>query len=422
MKKIFFVMLVLSLFAAAGAEVLDKIVAKVGREIILKSELEQQINQLQATGVVSGANIDKLDVLNDMIDTKLIVLEADAQNYEIDDLKVKQMAEDELQHIVEQFPNETQFRKELKKQGLSPLELKEYYATMIREQMLKEKIIQNEIKQNITLTEAELKDFYQENPEDIPQRPAKAKIGMIMREIKVSPETEKNALIAINKIRDQLISGGSFSEIAKQESDCPSSKNGGDLGYFGKGTMVAPFEKAAFELKEGEISDVVKTRFGYHIIKMVDKKDDEIRVRHILKMLQPEEEDITRTKKLMNKIKKQLEEGADFAKLAREYSMDDSSAAQGGIIGEFTSEEYPEMFASYLKKLDYGEYSDVIKEGDIFYIFAKLEKIAARKYKYEEIKDQLKDFVRNQKQMELYKNWMDELREKYYVEISLDEN
>lgn len=422
MRKLLFILLILSVFVVAKAEVLDTIVAKVGREIILQSELEQQISQLQAAGVISGANIDKLEVLNDMIDTKLLVMEADAQEYEIDDLQVKSMAEDELQRIINQFPSEEQFRKELKKQNLTPLELKEYYAEMIREQMLKEKIIKNEIRQNVTITEAELKDYYQENLKEMPQRASKDKIGMIMREITVSEETKKNALIEINKIRDQLLAGGSFIELAKQKSDGPNAKNGGDLGYIGRGTMVKPFEKAAFSLNEGEISDVVKTHLGYHIIQMVDKKDDEIRVRHILKMVEPNQQDVERAKKIIEKIKKQLDNGADFTKLAREYSMDDSSAANGGIIGEFTPEEYPEKFASYLKNLDYGEYSQIIKQDNVFYILAKLEKIPARKYRYEEIKDNLRVYVRNQKQLDLYEKYLDKLREKYYVEILLDES
>lgn len=421
MRKFFTIILLLCLSLFIQAEILDKIVAKVGRDIILESDLKQQINQLKAAGVISGSNIDKQEILNDMINSKLIIMEAEAKEYEIDNSRVKTIAESELQRIIKEFPSEEQFKKELKKQGLTTLELKEYYSTLIREQMIKDKIIQNEIKRKITLTEAELKDYYQENLEEIPQRPAKDKIGMIMVKVEVSPETDKKALLEINKIRDQILSGESFDELAKTKSDCPSANNGGDLGYFGKGSMVKPFEKVAFELKEGEISDVVKTNLGYHIIKLEDRKGDEIRARHILKMVQPDQEDIERTRKLMQDIKKRLEEGEDFSVLAKEYSMDESSAANNGILGEFTSSEYPEMFAEHLKKLDYGKYSDVIKEGDNFYIFAKLEKIPARKYKYDEIKNDLKEFVRNQKQMELYREWTDKLRQKYYVEILLDE-
>ncbi len=420
MKRTFLLLALLCCVFFLCAEVVDKIVAKVGREIILQSDLDMRIQQLETAGILTQ-DISKYDVLNQMIESKIIIQKAKKEEYEVDEFEARNLADKELKRVSAQFPSEIEFKKELKKQGLSILDLKDYYVQMIIEQRLKEKIIQSEIKQKVHITEAEIEDYYMQNNEEIPVRPAMDKIGMIMVNIKPSKGTKEKALIEINNIKNRLNDGEDFAEIAKIESNCPSAGNGGDLGFFGRGMMVKPFEDAAFALQLGGISEVVETSFGFHIIKMEEKEGDEIRVRHILKKIEITENDINSAENLMNNILEKLNKKEDFASLAKEYSEDDSSAANGGIIGEFTEEEYPEMFKEYLKNLDYEEYTSVIREGDVLYIFAKIEKVEERPYYFDEIYENLKEFVTSQKETELYENWMRELMKETYVEILLDE-
>ena len=356
-----------------------------------------------------------------MIESKIIIQKAKQEEYEVDEYEARNLADKEIKRISAQFPSELEFKKELKKQELSVLDLKDYYVQMIIEQRLKEKIIQSEIKQKIHITEGEIEDYYVQHSDEIPVRPAMDQIGMIMITIKPSEETKEKALIEINKIKNRLDDGEDFTELAKTESDCASANSGGDLGFFGSGMMVKPFEEAAFAMQLGEISEVVETSFGFHIIKLEEKEGDEIRVRHILKKIEIDEDDIFSAENLMNNILEKLNNGEDFANLTKEYSEDDSSAANEGIIGEFTKEEYPEMFKEYLENLDYGEYTSVIKEGDVLYIFSKIKEVEERPFYFDEIYENLKEFVTSKKETELYENWMKELMKETYVEILLDE-
>ncbi|OQX71959.1 MAG: hypothetical protein B6D62_00725 [Candidatus Cloacimonas sp. 4484_275] len=421
MKKNVILILMLVSLSSVFATVVDKIVAKVGREIILKSELEQRKQELEAAGLLQGNESD-YDILNNMVEQKLVLMKAKEEGFSVDESELKSLAEQQIQQIASQFKSQQEFQNYLRKEaGLSVLELKEFYIKQLREEKLKSDIIQTEIKNKIHITEAEVQDYYNEHKDEIPLRPEMDEIGMIMRTIRPSEETRKKALVKINKIKDMLNEGEDFSELAEKYSDCPSAKNGGDLGFVEKGTLVKPFEEAAFSLIPGEVSEVVETKFGFHLIKLEEKKGNEIHVRHILIKVEPSEKDIEAETKLMENILEKLRSGEDFYELARTYSEDDSSAVRGGVIGEFTKDNYPELFKDYLVNLDYGEYTDLIKQDNMLYIFGKLKKIPARPYKYEEIYERLREMVISEKESELYENWIKELLKENYVEILLDE-
>ncbi|MCK4694925.1 MAG: peptidylprolyl isomerase, partial [Candidatus Cloacimonetes bacterium] len=412
---------ILIMFSIISGEVLDKIVAKVGREIILRSDLEKRIQQMTATGYYTE-EISNYDILNDMIESKLIIQKAKEEDYKIDEFDVKSLAENQIEEISSQFSSEDEFKEVLMDEmGLTVLELKEFYIHMITEQRLKEQIIRNNIKNKIHITEAEVENYFQENKEQIPLRSAMDQIGKIKRVIKPSKATKEKALIEINKIMDRLNEGEDFIEIANSVDKYGEKFSGGDLGFFGKGKMVKPFEDAAFALRPGEISEVVETKFGFHIIKMEERLDDEIRVSHILRQIQPTELDIEATIQLMENILERLNNNEDFSELARKYSEDDSTAVNGGIVGEFPTNSYPKLFKEYLNDLDYGQYSQLVKEGDDLYIFGKLKQIAERPYSYEEIYENLRKMVISEKEIELYDIWTKELIKETYVEIFLKE-
>ncbi len=420
MKKIILILFALTVLMIA-AEVLDEIFAKVGREIILKSDLEKREQQLLAAGLLNQEVTD-FDILNDMIETRLILQKAKEENYEVDEERARSLAEQEIRNAAAGFPTETDFKKKLKKEmGLTVLELKEFYIEMINEQGLKEQIITNEIKNKIHVTEAEVEEYFQENKDEMPMRPEMDQLGMILKNIEPSPETRKKALIKINKIKDKLNEGEDFSDLAKELSECPSAANGGNLGFFGKGEMVEPFEKAVFSLIPGEISEVVETGFGFHLIKVNEKKEEEVNAAHILVKVEPTEDDINVLTQLIEDVLEKLNNGEDFYELAKIYTDDDSSAARSGVIGEYPRDNYPELFKAHLENLDYGEYTDLIREGDVLYIFGKLKKIEERPFQYHEIYDRLRDIVISQKEVDLYEEWMKELMKERYVEILLEE-
>ena len=420
MKKILIITFTLLIFISLSAEVADTIIAKVGREIILRSDLEKRKQQLDASGM-DMENINDFEILDNMIESKLIVQKAKEDDYEIDEQMIKAAAEDQIKQVASQFLSEIEFKQELKSAGLSVPELKDYYIEMMTEEQLKSQIIQYNIKSKIHITEGEVEDYYKENKVDIPIRSEMYEIGMIVRYIQAGKDTKERILVEINKIRDKLNEGEDFAELAKEYSEGPSAPNGGNLGFFGKGMMVKSFEDAAFALMPGEISEVIETQFGYHIIKVLEKKGNEVNASHILKKVEATEEDVQANIQLMENIIQKLAEGEEFSELAKTYSEDEETALLGGVIGEFTKETYPEMFKDYLLELEVGENTGLIREEDSFYIFSILSKVPEREFQYVEIFEQLKEMVTSQKEVELYGNWIKELMQETYVEILIEE-
>ncbi|HSR35756.1 MAG TPA: peptidylprolyl isomerase, partial [Desulfurivibrionaceae bacterium] len=185
-------------------------------------------------------------------------------------IKVEAAAVDvEMANLKKRFPGDKEFKEAIKRSGTSEAELK----GQMQRNLAIQKLIDQEFVAKTTVTVDEAKDFYEKNKEKFKQ-PEQVKASHILIEAKPdAPEADKKAAKAkIDGLLKKVKAGEDFAKLAQENSQCPSSSKGGDLGYFARGQMVAAFENAAFGLKTGEVSGVVETQFGYHIIKVTDKK------------------------------------------------------------------------------------------------------------------------------------------------------
>lgn len=407
--------MLLSLVHLMG-ETVDKIVAKVGREIILQSELENNYRELMKMNLLS-ADSSMRDVLDQMVETVLVGEVAKSRDIEVDENKIRNMVDSRIDQIAAQFASREAMQKELAKIGYTESDYRKRMMDMMREEKLKEQLIQSEIRSKIHITEAEIEQYYYEHLDELPLRPPMDRIGVIIREVAPGEEVKQAKYQEILEVQKMLEEGADFAELAREYSDCPSARNGGDLGFFERGQMVKEFEDAAFSLMPGETSGIVETSFGYHIIRVEEYKDGQVHARHILKLVEATPADYEAERQIMEQALEKLRNGEDFTEIAMVYSEDDSTAAHGGVMGEFPQSDYPEMFKDVLDSLDYGQYSDVIQTDDIFYILAKLAAVPERKYGYEEVEPRLRELLRSEKEQDLYRKWIDRVREDYYVEI-----
>ena len=211
----------------------------------------------------------KKRVLETLINRELLYQESQSKGIKIGDKEVNE----QFDIIKKRFPDENAYKTALIEMGITETELK----SQIREGLASQQFIDNYLVQEVKVSEAEVKEFYKNNPNMFKQ-PEQIKASHIL--IKVDNQADKSAKDQANKkikeIQKKLEAGEDFASLAVKFSEGPSNANGGDLGYFSRGQLVKPFEDAAFKLKPGEVSDIVETRFGYHLIKVVDKKPESV--------------------------------------------------------------------------------------------------------------------------------------------------
>ncbi len=417
MKKQILLLILLMVTLISSAEVLDRIIAKIGNDIILQSDLQKQMMQMQTAGMLDESTTEQ-DVLEQMVEFKLIVQKAKDLDYVINEDQINSMAERRITEIRNSFDSETAFLNELKKSNMNRFDLLNYFKDMFKEQSLREQVVRYEIDSKIEVSDEEIEEFYNIHKSELPLRKPSYKLGMIMVQIKASEKTKKQRYKELEQIYERISRGESFADLAKKYSDCGSASAGGDLGYFGRGEMVKTFENTAYSLKPGEVSDIIETQFGYHIIKLEDIKENQVRARHILKSLTPTKLDSTTYLKLMQQIIENYKEGTSFGQLALKYSDDQASALNNGVIGIFPKGEYPPLYEEYYKVLQPGQISDIVLIEDMYYIFANLEDVPEGVYTLNEIKDKVKEMAFMEKKQQFYNDWIEQIRQEIYVEIT----
>ena len=417
-RKLTLALLLIVFTLSLTAELIDKIVAKVGTDIILLSDLQKEMAQMQSAGILKE-DTDPGAVLNEMINQKLIIQKAKDLNLTVNNDEIKTMAENYLKKIKAQYPSSADFNADLKKSKLTESDLLQLYKDLLTERALSEQILNKEIVNKVTVTEKEVINFYNATKDTLAVKPVSWDLGIIFREIKPNQKSKEAKLAEIKEIQKRLQKGEDFATLAAAESDCPSKEVGGDLGFFKRGQMVKPFEDAAFALKVGEISDIVESEFGYHIIKLEEKRGEEIRARHILKTVVPSAEDSLSERQLMEEIRNRFANGESFASLAEEYSMDEESKKDGGLLGEFAEKDLPPLFAPQIMQTPVGQFTPVLENNGMLYIFCRLQEYPPRIYKYEEVKDQAREMLLKKKQYDAFNIWIENLRREAFVQITL---
>jgi peptidyl-prolyl cis-trans isomerase C len=265
--------LLVSVYTGVGAAEKDvpsqDKVAVVNGAVITKAQFDREFNLGKRRFHMQGKSLDdstasaiRKETLERLIEAELLYQESQKKGINADKTNLDE-------RLKERFPDEAEFKKICKRMNLTEDGLKSQFLRGMAIQAL----IEQELAQKIEVSDKETKEYYDSHKESFHQL-EQVQASHIL--IKVDPKAEAaekaEARKKIEGIRKRLKKGEDFSALAKELSQCPSAAKGGDLGYFRRGQMVKPFEEVAFSLKPGELSDIVETKFGYHVIKVADKK------------------------------------------------------------------------------------------------------------------------------------------------------
>jgi len=409
-------------------EVIDEVVAVVGSNIILLSDIENQYLQYRMQGTIKGGSSVRCQIFENLLFQKLLLNQAEIDSVEVTEGQVDDEMDNKLRYYIRQFGSKEKFEEFYDK---SVEEFKEELRDITRDQ-LRVQMMQYEITQDVKVTPSEVRSFFNSIPSDsLPLINAEYEIAQIVKNPPVSDEEKERVLAKITTLRDRIIKGESFSAMAVLYSEDPGSANkGGELGSYGRGELYPDFEAVAFRLKGKEISEIVETEAGYHILQLIDRKGDYVNVRHILLQPKVSTDDLAKAQKILLRIKSQIEsDSITFEKAAKMFSDDPNKNSGGMMINpntatiKFEADEIDPSVFFVIDKLEVGEVSEPAamktEDGKQAYRLIILKKrTEPHRADMKEDYDRIQNWALEEKQSTIIKNWIGGNASKTYIKIN----
>ena len=429
--KLFFLNFILLISLSSYSQSIDKIQAIIGSEILLTSDIENQYNQILSQGVIETENI-RCDIIDELL----------LQNFLVHHAKIDSTIEINQDEIDSEINNRiSYFEKQLG--SLAKVEsffnrsiesMEEELLYIVKDQFYTQKK-QSKIISDVKITPNEVKEFYNQlESEDIPLVPTKLELSQIVISPVLSEEKQQSIKDKLNNFRKRIYNGEDFKVLATLYSDdIVSANNGGELGFMKRGELVPEFERAAFKLKKDEISEVVESKFGFHIIQMIERRGEQINVRHILIKPKYSSLSLKNASDKINSIKADLDSSKiSFAEALQRFS-DDESKNNGGIIlnpkngtSFFTFDEIDPSIRYTVEKMKIGDISDpsLSKSQDgtqAAYRLIKLNnKIDEHKANVVDDFDLLKEYALANKKQKVLEKWVTDNINDTYINLSKD--
>ncbi len=406
----------------------DKIIAVIGEEIILKSDIENEYMQGQGQGLISSSAADyRVEILERLLIQKLLLAQAKVDSISVTEDEVEADVEQQVQGLISNIGSveklQTYFGKNIE-------EIKSDMRAPFRERLITNQM-QQKIVEKVRTTPSEVRAFYRKFPKDsLIDIPDKYEIQQIVVQPTVSEAEKERIRERLREFREQIQNGEkTFTTLAVQYSEDGSAVRGGELGYSTKSGWDPAFAEAAFSLKPGRISKIVESEFGFHILQLIDRKGEQVNVRHII--LQPKVSDEERKEALarLDTVRQYLQEGKmTFEEAAFFFSSDKKTRNNGGLIASPNSldsrlakAEIQGDMAKQVNQLKVGEISEPFMDrsnGKEEYKIIKIKALYPQhKANLEDDWTEFETMLENEKRMALLEKWIQEKQVETYIRI-----
>lgn len=423
------IILFAQLLKAQQSAVIDEVVAVVGKNVILQSDIENQYIQMRLQRGISGsAESIRCQILEDLLFQKLMLNQAELDSVTVTSDQVDQEMERRLKYFINELGSQEKLEAYYNK---SVNDIKVELRRLVSDQMLVEQV-QSGIMQKVVITPQEVRTFFKNIPKDsIPTVPTEYEILQIVKNPPISPDEKLAVKERLGEFRKRILAGERFSTLAVLYSEDPgSARKGGELGFYGRGELYPEFEAVAFRLKDGEISEIVETEAGFHIIQMIERRGDYINVRHILLMTKVSPFALEKAKTELDSIAKLIRDGEiTFEEAVEKFSEDEGKGNGGMLINQYTgstrfeAEMLDPQVSFVINKLTTGEISEPVpmktEEGKDAYRLLKLkEKTTPHKANLKEDYTRIQQWALKEKQQKAVEIWIRSKSKNAYVDIN----
>lgn len=419
--KMFLILLLTSL-TIIGQESADKIVAIVDDEIIMKSELDYQVN---ITAIQSNVKPEdpglRKKVLDNMITQKLLYAQAELDSVTISDEEVEQQLDFQMNYFIQQYGSRERVEQTY---GMSIERIKREFRDDTRKQMMGERLKQQKFSA-IIVTRRETEEFYENYKDSLGLIPEKFELSHIFINPKASDKVKDSSLKLAQSLLDSIKNGADFAALAIKYSDDPgSASKGGDLGTVKRGVFFPEFEAAAFALAPGELSTVIESPVGFHVIELLERKGESIHTRHILIKIKTDDEADLKAIELLTELRDSIiSEKNTFGYYARKYSDDKETAKFDGELGTLEVNQLDKPLLDKVYKMKVGEVSfpkriDINKDNYGFHIIKLRKRTPEHIANIVDDYDDIKKLAQYQKREKLFNKWLNEVKQNIYWEIN----
>jgi peptidyl-prolyl cis-trans isomerase SurA len=407
----------------------DRVIAVAGDKPILWSEVLEEFNTRRAQGMpVPPDSVGQRQlverIIGELIDAELLVQKATVEKVEITDADIATSVDAQFRRVREQFPDETQFRTALRGAGFgTPEEYRRMLSDQARKQELQRKLVskmQSDGKLvRATVSEADVAEAFERNRATLPRRPAQVTFRQLVLNPGPSPENKAKGRARIDSVVAQLRTGASFETLAKRYSDDPGSKElGGDLGWNRRGRMVPEFDRMMFQLPPGQVSPVIETVFGFHVIKVDKVQPAEVKARHILVRYIVDSTDVARTRRLADSVATAWRAGARYDSLAVRFHDPDELRAFNDPINRA---DLPAQYDSAFTRTAVGgvsapfEIVDRQKGVPKFFVIQPITVTTEGDYSVADLRDRIRSQLIEERSM---RRFIDGLRKGSFVRVA----
>lgn len=413
-----------------GEATVDRVAAIVGDSVILLSEIQERVLQLRAQGVElpdrpAGQDSLRNEILDQLVSEQLIIQAAvDDTTISVDDARIDEIVSQDLERRIQAFGNEPAMRSALAEQGMTMAIFREMLRSDARRQQLQNQFLARRQQRlsSIPVTEEEMRAFFDENRSLVGRRPASITFEQIVIQPTSADSARAEARAEAERVREMVLAGErSFEELAREFSQDPGTREqGGDLGFFRRGQMVPEFEDVVFSLREGAVSEVVETSFGFHIIRVERIRGAERRARHILIRPDLGDDDVERARVLARDLAGQLRRGASIDSLQAEYG--DAQQPDSLTVPTGQLDQLPPGYDDALGGADPGDVLGPIEWGPRDRLNLAVVQVTDVRgegdFTYEELRPQIRQSLQRQRLLE---RLIQELRDRYHVEYLVGE-